>query len=155
MIYLATDHRGFELKEKIKTWLAQWGYAFEDLGASAYDADDDYPDFVGPAAQAVAQSPSEHKAIILGGTGQGEAMTANRHKSVRAVVFYGEPVEIVRLGRLHNNANVLSLGAAPGNTIAEGKPMSDELAQQAIKLFLETEFVPEARHERRILKLDR
>jgi ribose 5-phosphate isomerase B len=154
MIYLASDHRGFELKARIKEWLAEWGVAFEDCGPSELDPNDDYPDFVHVAAKKVAAAPSEHKAIVLGGTGQGEAMVCNRFKGVRAIVFYGEPLEIVRLGRLHNNANVLSIGAAPGNTIAEGKPMEDEQAKNAVKLFLETEFEPLERHVRRIGKID-
>lgn len=154
MIYLATDHRGYELKENIKAWLSEWGMAYEDLGALKYDDQDDYPDFVHPAAEAVAKDPANHKAIVLGASGQGEAMVANRYKDVRAIVFYGEPLEIVRLGRLHNDANVLAIGSAPGNTIAEGRPMDDELAKRAVKLFLDTEFIPEPRHSRRVAKID-
>lgn len=154
MIYLATDHRGFALKEKIKTWLTEWGMEFVDCGNTKEDPNDDYTDFVAQAATKVAEDPVHNRAIVLGGTGQGEAMVANRRRGVRAIVFYGEPLEIVRLGRLHNAANVLSIGAAPGNTIAEGKPMADELAQSAVKLFLETDFIEEPRHLRRIAKID-
>lgn len=154
MIYLATDHRGFELKEKIKTWLAEWGLEYVDCGATSYVETDDYPDFIALAAEKVAQDPVGNRAIVLGATGQGEAMVANRRRGIRAIVFYGEPLEMVRLGRLHNSANILSIGAAPGNTIAEGKPMTDELAKQAVKLFLDTEFETEERHVRRIAKID-
>lgn len=154
MIYLASDHRGFELKANIKSWLDEEGREYVDCGALAYNAADDYPDFVAIAAEKVSQDPAGHRGIVLGGTGQGEAMVANRRKGVRAIVYYGGPVEIVRLGRLHNAANVLSLGAAPGNTIAEGAPMSDEDAKAAVMMFLNTEFIPEERHVRRIAKLD-
>lgn len=154
MIYIASDHRGFALKEKIKSWLEELRVEFVDCGATAYNENDDYPDFVSLAAEKVAQDPVANRAIVLGATGQGEAMVANRRRGVRAIVYYGGPVEIVRLGRLHNAANVLSLGAAPGNTIAEGEPMSDAVAREAVALFLETEFVPEERHVRRIAKLD-
>lgn len=154
LIYLASDHRGYELKEKIKAWLTEWGREFTDCGAASYNPDDDYTDFVAIAATKVAEDPVNNRGIVLGGTGQGEAMVANRRHGVRAIVFYGEPLEMVRLGRLHNAANVLSIGAAPGNTIAEGKAMSDELARQAVKLFLDTEFIQEPRHVRRIAKID-
>ena len=87
-IYLASDHRGFELKEKTKEWLKEWGYEYEDMGNFVYDKDDDYPDFIRPVAEAVAQD-KESAGIILGGSGQGEAMTANRFPHVRAAVFYG------------------------------------------------------------------
>ena len=154
MIYLAADHRGYELKEKIKSWLSEWGKDFTDCGNTKHDENDDYPDFMAIAAAKVAEDPVNNRGIILGGTGQGEAMVANRRKGVRAVVFYGEPLEVVRLGRLHNAANVLSIGAAPGNTIAEGRPMDDELAKAAVKLFLETDFIEEPRHTRRLAKFD-
>lgn len=154
MIYLATDHRGFALKEKIKEWLAEWGHEFVDCGATKLDENDDYPDFVAQAAAKVAEDPLGNRAIVLGATGQGEAIAANRRRGVRAIVFYGEPLDIVRLGRLHNAANVLAIGAAPGNNIAEGKAMTEELAKAAVRVFLETEFVDEPRHVRRIAKLD-
>lgn len=153
MIYLATDHRGYQLKEKIKTWLTDWGYAYEDLGAHSYNEQDDYPDFVHVAAQKVSENP-ENRAIILGGSGQGEAMAANRHKGVRAMVFYGGSPELITASRIHNDANVLSLGAAPGMTIAQMVAMDDVVAQEAVKTFLDTKFSAENRHVRRITKID-
>ncbi len=144
MIYLATDHRGFELKEKIKIWLSDWGYACEDMGAFEYDEDDDYPDFVAPAAEKVSADPDKSKAIVLGASGQGEAMVANKYKNVRAVVFYGNNEEIITLSRQHNDANVLSLGASF---------VDDENAQTMIKLWLDTPFSGEERHKRRIDKI--
>lgn len=144
MIYLATDHAGYRMKEKIKEWLAEWGYEFEDMGAEEYNESDDYPDFIYPAAKVVAHDPENSKAIILGGSGQGEAMVANRYRGVRATVYYGGDKEIIKLSREHNDANVLSLGA---------RFLSEEEAKTAIKLWLETPFSNEERHKRRIKKL--
>ena len=109
-IHIATDHAGLELKNIIQDYLIKKGHDVKDHGAYEYDALDDYPDFIFPCAQAVAADP-ESRGIILGGSGQGEAMVANRIKGVRAAVFYNGPVEIVKLSREHNNANILSLGA--------------------------------------------
>ena len=108
-IVLATDHAGFELKEHVKRFLIKKGYDIKDFGALEYDGLDDYPDFILPAAKYI----SEHKliGIIFGGSGQGEAMAANRINGIRAAVFYNGPDEIVELSRLHNNANILSIGA--------------------------------------------
>lgn len=142
-IYLASDHRGFELKEKIKKWLKEWGYEYEDMGAFGYDKDDDYPNFISKAAEKVSQDPDNSRAIILGGSGQGEAMVANRYKGVRAAVYYGGSEEIVKLSREHNDANVLSLGTFF---------VDEETAMKAIKLWLETPFPGEERHVRRISK---
>jgi len=143
MIYLASDHRGFELKEKIKEWLKKWGYEYEDMGAFEYDKDDDYPDFVSKVAEKVSQDSDKSKAIILGSSGQGEAMVANRYKGVRAAVYYGGSEEIIKLSREHNNANILSLGASF---------IDEETANKAIKLWLETAFSDAERHKRRITK---
>ena len=108
-IVLATDHAGFKLKEHVKRFLTEKGYDIKDFGALEYDGLDDYPDFILPAAKYI----SEHKliGIIFGGSGQGEAMAANRIKGIRAAVFYNGPNEIIELSRLHNNANILSIGA--------------------------------------------
>lgn len=151
-IYLATDHAGFELKEKIKKFLIKEGHQVEDLGAFSYDANDDYPRFMHPVAKAVGQcSPSTSSGskqcfgIVLGGSGQGEAMVANRYKGVRAAVLYSYNKEIIKLSRQHNNANVLALGA---------RFLSTRKALKAIKLWLETPFSGEERHQRRIGMID-
>tara|TARA_B100000945_G_scaffold161346_1_gene129537 strand:+ start:324 stop:764 length:441 start_codon:yes stop_codon:yes gene_type:complete len=141
-IVLATDHAGFELKEHVKRFLIEKGYDIKDFGALEYDGLDDYPDFILPAAKYI----SEHKlvGIIFGGSGQGEAMAANRIKGIRAAVFYNGPNEIVELSRLHNNANILSIGARfIGNLEVE----------KVIELWLSTDF-EYGRHEKRINKLD-
>ena len=110
MVYLATDHAGFELKEKIKKFLIDNGYSVEDCGASSLDPEDDYPDFISKAAEAVSNDP-QSKAIILGGSGQGEAIVANKFPKVRAAVYYGGQNEMPKLTRQHNDSNILSLGA--------------------------------------------
>lgn len=142
-VYLASDHAGFELKGKIKDFLVQSGYEAEDLGPFAYDANDDYPELIRPAAERVSQN-SEDKAIVLGGSGQGEAMVCNRYKNVRAAVYYGGNMDIVKLSREHNNANVLSFGA---------RFVKEDEALAAVKIWLETPFSPEERHHRRVAKI--
>ena len=142
-IHLATDHAGLELKEKVKLYLSDLDYEVIDHGAYEYDALDDYPDFIFPCANAVSNDP-ESKGIILGGSGQGEAMAANRVTGVRAAVFYNGPDEIIKLSRQHNNANILSLGA---------RFMSTEEMYKIIKVWLSTDF-ESGRHQRRIEKLD-
>ena len=143
-IHLATDHAGLELKNNIKEYLIGKGYSITDHGAHEYDADDDFPDFIFACAIAVAADPNRSRGIILGGSGQGEAMAANRIKGVRAAVFYGSEPEIVRLSREHNNANILSLGA---------RFISKEEIYKVIKNWLAAPF-DGGRHQRRIDKLD-
>lgn len=145
-IYLASDHAGFELKEKIKKFLLDSGYDIKNLGAFKFDPDDDYPDFIRKAAKAVSKGPKNSRAIILGGSGQGEAMVANRYKGVRAAVIYSYDENIIKLSREHNNANILSIGA---------RFLKEDEALKAVKLWLETPFSGEPRHARRIEKIDR
>lgn len=142
MIYLASDHAGFELKEKIKKALLDMGLKTEDMGAHEFVDKDDYPDYVIPVAKKVAES-EENRGIVFGWSGQGEAIAANKIQGIRAAVYYGGSLELVRLSRFHNNANILSLGA--------GFLTSDE-ALDAVKLWLDTEFEG-GRHERRIEKI--
>ena len=142
-IHLGTDLDFLELKEKVKLYLSDLNYEVIDHGAYEYDALDDYPDFIFPCANAVSND-LESKGIILGGSGQGEAMAANRVKGVRAAVFYNGPDEIIKLSRQHNNANILSLGA---------RFMSEEEMYKIIEVWLSTDF-ESGRHQRRIEKLD-
>lgn len=145
-IYFATDHAGFELKEKLLVYVRDvLGYTVEDCGAFVCTEGDDYPEFIRVAAEAVSQKPHDAKAIILGGSGQGEAIVANRSPHVRAVVYYGYNTDILRLSREHNDANVLSLGA---------RFVTVEEAQEAVSLWLTTPFHEEARHVRRISHID-
>ncbi|PIT92656.1 MAG: ribose-5-phosphate isomerase [Candidatus Harrisonbacteria bacterium CG10_big_fil_rev_8_21_14_0_10_42_17] len=144
-IFLGTDHAGFKLKEVLKEYLSKKGYDVQDLGATTFNESDDYPDFIFPVAKKVAEDPRNNRGIILGGSGQGEAMCANRVKDVRAAVYYGFNSDIVKLAREHNDANVLSLGA---------RFLNESEAQEAVELFLRTGFSAEDRHGRRIRKLD-
>lgn len=143
-IYIATDHAGFELKNELIPFIESLGHEVTDCGASQYDETDDYPDFISKAALEVSNDTDNSRGIVLGGSGQGEAMVSNRVPGVRAMVYYGGDMEIVRLGREHNNANILSLGA---------RFLSDEEAQKAVQLFLETPFPGDERHVRRINKI--
>ncbi len=143
-VYLATDHAGFELKEEIKEFLEQNSYEVEDCGAHTLDPNDDYPDFIALAADAVSKAPQVDKAIIFGGSGQGEAIVANKCKGIRAIVYNTENLELIKLARLHNDANVQSIGA---------RFVGLENAKEAVKLFLETAYTGEERHERRIKKI--
>lgn len=143
-IYIGTDHAGYEMKEKLLLFLKQFGHNIFDKGAFSNDSTDDYPDFVQPVARAV-QEDNGSVGIVLGKSGQGEAMCANRFKDVRAVVYYGGNLDLVRLGREHNDANILSLGADFVNQFE---------AEEAIKIFLQTDFSKVERHIRRINKID-
>jgi ribose 5-phosphate isomerase B len=158
-VYLGTDHAGYDLKEKVKTFLQEKGYDVEDCGAYTFDKDDDYPDFISKAAEGVSKD-QESRGIVFGSSGQGEAIVANKYKNVRAAVFYApavpahnvdvtgrkseDPFEMIRLTREHNNANVLSLGA---------KILSEEDALKAVEFFLKEPFTEEARHVRRVEKI--
>ncbi len=159
-IVLASDHAGFERKSQIYTYLVDLGYDVVDMGPHEYNTEDDYPDFIKPLAISVAQE-SDSIGIIFGGSGQGEAIVANRVPRIRCAVFYGpqkaaasvdatgrmsdDAYEVVRLERLHNDANLLSIGVR-FVTIDETK--------EAVQLFLETPFSEEERHVRRINKID-
>lgn len=173
-IFLGADHRGFELKEKIKTWLLEWGFEHTDCGAFLYDKDDDYVDFISAVAKKVSEDSENNKGIVLGMTGQGEAMVANKFKGIRASVFYGPDLsfetkrlnwwllalskggglaekilnnkfkKIIQLSREHNDANILSLGAGF---------VEEHSIKFLVKLWLDTKFAGEERHVRRINKI--
>jgi ribose 5-phosphate isomerase B len=152
-VLLASDHAGFLLKETLVEYVSSLGYEVEDMGAYSLDEDDDYPDIIAPAAKLVSEDPMNTRAIILGGSGQGEAMMANRFPNVRAAVFNGQyppedgrdiPNKIV-ISRQHNNANVLSLGA---------RFLDEKEAKEAVKTWLETLFPCEERHVRRLKRIE-
>lgn len=150
-IYLGTDHAGFKLKEDLIPFLKGLGYEVHDCGATKYEEGDDYTDYVSIVAKAVALNPEHNIGIIFGGSGQGEAIVANRYPNVRAIVFYGNPGifskdEIIKLGRLHNDSNILSLGA-------RFLKLAD--AKKAIKIWLETDYSNDERHTRRIKKIEK
>jgi ribose 5-phosphate isomerase B len=157
---LATDHAGFENLAELKTYLESIGYECMDFGPASFTPDDDYPEFMFAAAKAVASGECS-MGIILGGSGTGEAMAANRIKGARCALYYGpskpvepvdtegnesdDPYEILKLSRQHNNANVLSLGA---------RFLTFEQIKQAVDIWLNTDFSGIERHARRIKQLD-
>ena len=142
-VLLASDHAGFELKNALVAFVGLLGHEVEDMGPYTLEPQDDYPDFIMPLARRVAQEKCI--GIIAGGSGQGEAMAANRIKGVRAAVYYGGSLDIIKLMREHNDANVLSLGA---------RFMESGDAENALRTFLDTAFSGDERHVRRIGKLD-
>ena len=142
-IYIATDHAGFKLKNYLKEQLHEKGHDIEDCGAYKFDPLDDYPDFIIPAAKKVSND-SNAMGIIIGGSGQGEAIAANRICGIRAIVYYDGPIDIIKLSRLHNNANILSIGA---------RFVSPEKALAVIDYWLSEKFEG-GRHIKRINKLD-
>lgn len=159
-IYIGSDHQGYKLKETLKVFLEELGHSVNDKGPMEFVPGDDYPDFIRPVAEAVGED-TETLGIVIGNSGQGEAICANRVRGVRAVVFYGpimpkapvdisgreskDQFEIIKLARFHNNANIISLGA---NFI------SDDEAREAVRIFVETLFSGDERHIRRNSKLD-
>lgn len=161
-IYLATDHAGFSLKEQIKVSLQGKGYDIVDCGAATFDKDDDYPDYISKAAAGVSYDPEHAKGIIFGGSGQAEAMVANKFPHVRCALFYAEavpvdgadvtgrksdnPLEMIRLTREHNDANMLSLGA---------RFLTEKQTLKIVDLWLKTPFSKHERHKRRIAKIER
>ena len=138
-IAIASDHAGFEYKEAIKASLVQSGYEVKDFGTSS-TAPVDYPDFIRPAAEAVASGECE-RGIVLGGSGNGEAMVANKVHGVRCALCWNE--ETASLSRHHNDANVLSIGE---------RMISKELALQIVGIWLTTPF-DGGRHIVRIEKM--
>jgi len=144
VIFLATDHAGFKLKEVIKDHLILRGYAIYDCGTFS-DKSSDYPDFIKPCAKKVAKNKGS-LGIVLGGSGQGEAIAANKVKGIRAAVYYGSNTKIVKLSKEHNDANILSLGA---------RFLKTRDALKAVDLWLGTSFSNEPRHKRRIRKIEK
>lgn len=158
-VYLATDHTGFEMKNKIYGILKNDGYDVEDCGPTTFDQNDDYPDWISKAAAKVSADP-EGFGIVFGGSGQGEAIVANKFKNVRCALFYSLAVpsqaidikgmtsdnqyEMIRLTREHNNSNMLSLAI---------RFLTMPQILEAIKIFLESPFMGEERHARRVEKI--
>lgn len=139
-IALGTDHAGYEYKEAIKQLLVSQGHEVVDFGCSSTESCD-YPLFIRPAAQAVARGECE-RGIVLGGSGNGEAIVANRERGVRCALCWN--LETARLGREHNDANMISLGS---------RQVSLELALEIVKVWLATAFEG-GRHARRIAQID-
>jgi ribose 5-phosphate isomerase B len=137
-VYLGSDHAGFELKRRLIDHLATQGHEPIDCGPFVYDAEDDYPPFVLAAAAATAADVTS-LGVVIGGSGNGEAIAANKVPGVRAALAW--TTETAQLGRLHNDANVISLGA---------RMVSEDDAVGFVDTFLATPFSGEPRHQRRI-----
>ena len=137
-VHLGSDHAGFELKAFLVEWLAEHGHEAVDHGAASYVADDDYPPYCLAAAQAAVAEPGS-LGIVLGGSGNGEQIAANKVPGVRAALAWDD--DTARLARQHNDANVLSLGA---------RMLTPVEAAALVEIFLATPFSGEERHVRRI-----
>lgn len=137
-VHIGTDHAAFDLKQYLVKELGGLGYEVVDHGASEYDAQDDYPNYIIPCAEAVVADPGS-LGIVLGGSGNGEQMSANKVKGIRAILACNN--ELARLGREHNNANVIALG---------GRMQSLEEGLAMVMTFLETPFSEDPRHVRRL-----
>lgn len=144
-ILLGSDHAGFELKKTLYERLSSAGHYVVDIGPETYDPEDDYPVYISHVAEQIGASLGQDFGIVMGGSGQGEAMVANRFDEVRAAVYYGGNLEIVQLSRMHNDANILSLGA---------RFLTPEEAWEAVELWLATPFSHAERHERRNHEID-
>ena len=144
-IYLGSDHGGYTLKEAIKRYLLELGEEVFDKGSENPDPLDDYPDFIAPVARAVSAEPHGSRGIILGRSGQGEAMLANRFSNVRAAVYYGYELKVIVKSREPNDANILSLGA---------DYLTEEAACEAVRLWLDTPFSQEEKRIRRVEKAE-
>lgn len=151
-IFIGSDHAGLSQKARIIEFLQECGHAVVDKGAYDYDEEDDYPDFVIPVAREVSRNPQNVKGIILGGSGQGETMCANRFPHVRAALYYGDAQSLtsnvtnLQLSREHNDSNLLSLGS---------RFITNDQAVEAVRVWLDTPFSNGERHKRRINKIER
>ncbi|GAB2613734.1 ribose-5-phosphate isomerase [Streptomyces capparidis] len=140
-VYLGSDHAGFELKNHLVQWLAKNGHEPVDCGPLVHDPLDDYPPFCLRAAERTAADPGS-LGIVIGGSGNGEAIAANKVKGVRAALAWSE--QTASLAREHNDANVISVGARMHST---------EEATRLVEVFLTTPYTGEERHSRRIAML--
>jgi ribose 5-phosphate isomerase B len=140
-VHLGSDHAGLELKTHLSQYLSEQGYEVVDHGPAEYDAEDDYPPYCIAAAQGVVSDPGS-LGVVIGGSGNGEQIAANKVDGVRAALAWSR--ETAELGRLHNDANVVSIGA---------RMHSVEEATEFVATFLGTDFTREARHIRRIAML--
>jgi ribose 5-phosphate isomerase B len=140
-IYIAADHGGYELKKELISYLQEKGYAIEDMGNKEHDLQDDYPDFVFPLAEKVAKEMGA-TGIVIGRSGNGEAIAANKVKDIRAAVCLN--IQMAKKAREDNDANILSLGA---------DYVDLKTAKKIVDIFLETFFSKEEKHKRRINKI--
>lgn len=142
MLYLGADHRGFALKEKIKSWLSIRGILFQDMGAEVFNADDDYPDYAEAVSREVAKKPDEHRGILICGSGAGVCIAANKFLGIRAALALNP--EMARALRNDDDVNVLCLAA---------DFTSEEEALAIVDAWLHTPAGKEERYRRRIEKI--
>jgi ribose 5-phosphate isomerase B len=140
-VHLGSDHAGFELKAKIASRLRELGHEPVDHGPLTFDPNDDYPPYCLRAAGAVVAEAGS-LAIVIGGSGNGEAIAANKVKGARCALAHSD--ETARLGKEHNNANVMSLGS---------RMITEEEALRFVEIFISTAFSGDPRHARRIAQL--
>ncbi len=145
MLYIGSDHAGFEMKRELIAFLSGLNIEVSDCGPKTYVHDDDYPDYVSLVAEKVARDP-DARGIVIGKNGQGEAIVANRFPHVRCGVFYGGSKHMITLSREHDDTNMLSLGSSF---------LTTQEAKQAVELWLHTKFSGEERHKRRIKKIEK
>lgn len=161
-VYLATDHAGLTIKNKVIEYLKSLEFEVIDCGPFEFDKDDDYPDFISKAAEQVSKDPENSMGVVFGGSGQGEAIVANKFKNVRCALFYSEAIpvgaidisgnksadsyEMLKLTRAHNNSNMLSFGI---------RFLTEEQILKAVKIFLESPFPGDERHKRRVEKISK
>ncbi len=142
-LHIGGDHAAYELQRALVAWLTEQGHDVVDHGPEDYDDQDDYPVYVLRAAEAVAEEPGS-LGIVLGGSGNGEQMAANKVRGIRAALCH--TVELARLAREHNDAQVISLG---------GRFTTLEEAKQMVQAFVDTAFSGAERHQRRVDMVDR
>ncbi len=145
-VIIGADHAGFALKKALISYVQnELQHEVVDMGATDFDENDDYPTILIPAVSRMLGSLENSVGIFIGGSGQGEAIVANRCKGIRAAVYNNDNLELIKLAREHNDTNVLSIGA---------RFISEDGAKEAVALFLATDFSNEARHVRRIAQID-
>ncbi len=143
-IYIGSDHAGFEMKRNLTEFLLEQKFEVIDSGPKEYNHDDDYPDYISLVARSVSED-RESMGIVLGWSGQGEAVVANRFRHIRCAVFYGGPKHVLTLARDHNDSNMLSLAS---------HFLTTQEAREAVLLWLKTPFSGDPRHVRRIKKIE-
>jgi ribose 5-phosphate isomerase B len=152
-IVIASDHAGFDLKKYLIQFIKEYDSNIEilDMGPDIYDENDDYPDYIKKVAEYISENnnPEMFRGIVIGGSGQGENICANKYKNIRSILVYGNDLnlntQIAKLSREHNNANIISFGA---------RFIENENAQQVLQTWLNTNFSNEERHVRRLSKLE-
>lgn len=144
MLYIASDHAGFRLKEQIKSYLDELRIKYQDLGPKKFNPDDDYPDFAFKVAKKVAKNPNKDRGVLICATGHGMVLAANRIKGIRAVSAWDRAT--AEHARKHNNVNILALG---------GQIISLRKAKKIVSKWLSTKFEAAARHKRRLKKIEK